>query len=150
VQAESAVVQSSFLCWTLSLLLLCFCLFVNVLSKDVLMEPLPSIESVNAMSNHDAVVTLRVLFEAAPVLEQFMVSIRPWKSFEDVIDKSQSFVEQLLREEKVDDVLSVLNAHPAIGADPAKLSADSKIEQGKRKEKGYKQLSFLTCFLSSH
>ncbi len=109
-------------------------LFVNVLSKDVLMEPLPSIESVNAMSNHDAVATLRVLFEAAPVLEQFMVSIRPWKSFEDVIDKSQSFVEQLLREEKLDDVLSVLNAHPAIGADPAKLSADSKIEQGKKKK----------------
>ncbi len=94
------------------------------------MEPLPSIDQVNRLNDYDAVATLRVLFEAAPVLEQFILSIRPWKSYEHVIDLSEKFVEDLLRHDRIEDVLSVLNAHPAIGADPAKLSADSKAEQG--------------------
>jgi 2-oxo-4-hydroxy-4-carboxy--5-ureidoimidazoline (OHCU) decarboxylase len=93
-------------------------------------EPLPSIAAVNAQSDHEAVATLRVLFEAAPVLEQYVASLRPWTSYEDVIDRSQAFVEDLLRRERLTDVLSIVNAHPAIGADPAKLSADSKVEQG--------------------
>lgn len=95
------------------------------------MDPLPSIDLVNKMSDHDAIHALRVLFEAAPVLEKFLVSIRPWTSYSELIDRSEKFVEQLVKEERIEDVLSILNAHPAIGADPSKLSADSRAEQGK-------------------
>lgn len=96
----------------------------------VVREPLPPIAEVNAKSDAEAVAVLRVLFEAAPVLEHHIVSLRPWASYEDVIDRSQAFVEELLRQNRTANVLSVVNAHPAIGADSAKLSADSKIEQG--------------------
>lgn len=94
------------------------------------MEALPGMDDVNRMSDEQAIATLRVLFEAAPVLERHVLSLRPWASYAAVIDAADAFVQQLLRDDRDDDVLSVLNAHPKIGADPAKLSADSRVEQG--------------------
>lgn len=92
--------------------------------------PLPSIEELNLLSPAEAIAQIRVLFEAAPNLEKYLISQRPWKSYEQVIDLADHFCQQLLAQRCYDDVLSVLNAHPAIGADPAKLSADSRLEQG--------------------
>lgn len=94
------------------------------------MEPLPALDVLNGMKDGDAIASIRVLFEPAPVLERYVLSIRPWSSYEDLIDKSARFVEQLLKDDRREDVLSVLNAHPKIGANPATLSADSRIEQG--------------------
>lgn len=95
-----------------------------------MLKALPQVEALNNLSDDEAVSQIRVLFEAAPVLEAHILSLRPWKSYDHIIDASERFCLQLLVDGRTDDVLAVLNAHPKIGTDPAKLSADSKQEQG--------------------
>ena len=91
---------------------------------------LPTISSLNGCSDHDALAYLRTLFEAAPVLERYILTLRPWRDYSDIIDKSELFVQSLLDEQRMEDAFAVLNAHPKIGADPKTLSADSRKEQG--------------------
>merc|ERR1711991_856532 len=94
------------------------------------LTPLPSISDLNGLDDAEVMRTVGILFEPAPVLEKHILSLRPWGSYEAIIELSEKFIEQLFAENRMDDLLSVLNAHPAIGVNPKKLSADSKLEQG--------------------
>ena len=94
------------------------------------MEGLPSIEEANLLPPAAAVAAARPLFEASPALEAALAAARPWASWESVIELAERFIAGLLRENKFAEARAVLSAHPAIGADPAKLSADSRAEQG--------------------
>lgn len=93
------------------------------------MSSFPSINELNKLDDKEAVSHIRKLFETSSVLENFVLSLRPWKSYEDIIDQSTAFIASLVKD-KMNDCLDILNAHPKIGAKKETLSEHSKKEQG--------------------
>jgi OHCU decarboxylase len=85
-----------------------------------------AIEVLNASSPDAFADGVLPLFEAAPQLAQALYAARPYTSYSALIDTAES----LTRLMPVADQITVLAAHPRIGADPATLSAASYREQG--------------------
>lgn len=94
------------------------------------LSQLPAISEVNGLSDAEAMRVVRVLFEPAPVLEAHLLKRRPWQSYGAVVEAAEELVEQLQREGRREELLSVMSAHPKIGEAKDKLSADSRAEQG--------------------
>jgi len=86
------------------------------------------IESVNEseVTRDEFAEALRPLFEAAEPLAEALYAARPFVSYDELIDSAESLATRMSFEDQV----SVLAAHPRIGAPPATVSALSYKEQG--------------------
>lgn len=87
---------------------------------------LPAIDHFNAMTDAEAASVLRVLFENAPAFADRVARHRPFASYEELIDRSEKVAVSLAES----DQLEVINGHPQIGANPARVSTHSYREQG--------------------
>ncbi|RUS15939.1 Oxo-4-hydroxy-4-carboxy-5-ureidoimidazoline decarboxylase [Endogone sp. FLAS-F59071] len=92
------------------------------------MTMLPPIAELNASPRDSFFSAVNTLFETAPPLADRLYAARPFASYAHLIDYSQALVlgDDLNRDEKIE----IINAHPRIGENPAKLSALSLKEQG--------------------
>jgi OHCU decarboxylase len=86
------------------------------------------IESLNdrRISRQEFAEELRPLFEAAEPLAEALYAARPFTSYAELIHRAESLASQMPFEDQV----TVLAAHPRIGAPPATVSALSYKEQG--------------------
>jgi OHCU decarboxylase len=93
-----------------------------------------SIASLNdvALSRDEFAEGIRPLFEAAAPLAEALYAARPFASYAALIDRAESLANAMPRDQQV----TVLSAHPRIGADPAAVSALSYREQGYSAEAG--------------
>ncbi|KAJ3104054.1 hypothetical protein HDU97_009601 [Phlyctochytrium planicorne] len=85
-----------------------------------------SIEELNEATDSTVIKTLEALFEPAPPLASALLKRRPFASWEELLDTTDSIIRSLSHEDK----LVVINAHPRIGAPKTQLSAASLKEQG--------------------
>jgi 2-oxo-4-hydroxy-4-carboxy--5-ureidoimidazoline (OHCU) decarboxylase len=96
-------------------------------TSDLRLPELPAIERLNAFQLDQFGVALRPLFEAAAPLAHALYAERPFDSYASLIERAESLaLHALPRAEQIE----VLNAHPAIGERPVRLSALSLREQG--------------------
>src|SRR5437762_6636085 len=85
-----------------------------------------SIAELNSVGRDAFASALKPLFEAATPLAEALYSERPFTSYVKLIDRAEHIAASLSDVEQVD----VVNAHPRIGAAPARLSVLSFKEQG--------------------
>jgi OHCU decarboxylase len=92
------------------------------------------IASVNdqQLSPQDFADSIRPLFEAAAPLAEALYSGRPFSSYAALIDRAEALASAMSRNDQV----TVLSAHPRIGANPSEVSALSYREQGYAAEAG--------------
>ena len=93
---------------------------------------LPPIGALNVQSETQFAESLRPLFEAAPALSLGLYARRPFASYAELIDTAEKMAIEMAPRDQV----SVLSAHPRIGANPAEVSALSYREQGYDAEAG--------------
>jgi len=93
---------------------------------------LRNIEALNGLPREEFVEALRPLFEAATPLADALYAARPFASYAKLIDAAESLSAGMLFADQV----SVLAAHPRIGANPETVSAASYTEQGYASESG--------------
>ncbi|HEX8966367.1 MAG TPA: 2-oxo-4-hydroxy-4-carboxy-5-ureidoimidazoline decarboxylase [Chloroflexota bacterium] len=97
------------------------------------MDRLISIQALNALDGPDRFAdAVRPLFEAATPLARALYAGRPFSSYEAVLRRAEEMTQVMSFEDQV----SVLSAHPRIGADPASLSPMSLREQGYLADRG--------------
>jgi 2-oxo-4-hydroxy-4-carboxy--5-ureidoimidazoline (OHCU) decarboxylase len=100
---------------------------------DLRLPELPPIERLNAFQLAQFGLALRPLFEAAAPLASTLYGERPFDSYASLIERAESLaLNALPRAEQIE----VLNAHPAIGERPARLSVLSLREQGYEPQSG--------------
>ena len=78
---------------------------------------------------------LKPLFEAAQPLADALYELRPFHSYEELLERAAGVVEDLPQEQKIE----VINAHPRIGAPPELVRGESAVsyrEQGYDREGG--------------
>ncbi|MBW3612814.1 MAG: 2-oxo-4-hydroxy-4-carboxy-5-ureidoimidazoline decarboxylase [Chloroflexi bacterium] len=90
------------------------------------METLPTVEELNALPAADFVAAMAPLVEGAPGFLGALAERRPFADEDDLFDAARSVARELPEGEQV----SLLDAHPRIGADPATVSQLSHDEQG--------------------
>ena len=102
-------------------------------------EPTPSslvpIDELNRLSPERFAAAMKPLFEAAPPLAARIFAARPYRSYQELLDRAEAIVAEL----PPDDQLAVVNAHPRIGEPPdavRRTSALSYREQGYDAEAG--------------
>ncbi|KAJ2084324.1 hypothetical protein H4R24_000117 [Coemansia sp. RSA 988] len=88
---------------------------------------LPSIGEINHLSLEEFMQVISLLFEPTALLASRIYDARPYESYDQLLDKADEQIKQLSPLEQ----LEVINAHPRIGENAAKLSELSRIEQGK-------------------
>jgi 2-oxo-4-hydroxy-4-carboxy--5-ureidoimidazoline (OHCU) decarboxylase len=71
-------------------------------------------------------VAVETLFEGNTPLARRLASEGPWQSEREMISRAYRLLPELSEEE----MIATVNAHPRIGADPARLSRLSLAEQG--------------------
>jgi len=94
---------------------------------------LPNIQLLNSLDQQSFTDCLTLLFEPAQPLSDLLYSSRPYKSYEDLLDKATQFIRDLDGQ----DQLLVINAHPRIGINPSEVQQMSSLsfkEQGCDKE----------------
>jgi 2-oxo-4-hydroxy-4-carboxy--5-ureidoimidazoline (OHCU) decarboxylase len=84
------------------------------------------IERLNALPEDEFVAALAPLFEGAPGFLRRLANARPFETEEHLFDVARGIAREMPEDEQVE----LLNAHPAIGADPASVSELSRTEQG--------------------
>ncbi|KAI9482092.1 hypothetical protein LPJ78_000882 [Coemansia sp. RSA 989] len=88
---------------------------------------LPTICKTNHLSLEEFANVISLLFEPTALLTQRIYDARPYESYDQLLDKADELIKELSPLEQ----LEVVNAHPRIGEKASKLSALSKMEQGK-------------------
>jgi 2-oxo-4-hydroxy-4-carboxy--5-ureidoimidazoline (OHCU) decarboxylase len=91
-------------------------------SSVPLLSPLPPLEAVNGSSAALAS-ALRLLFETDEPLEPRLRGLRPFASYDDLLDKATMQLASASREDKV----RVLDAHPPLGESADRLRARSVV-----------------------
>ncbi|KAJ1916988.1 hypothetical protein H4219_003459 [Mycoemilia scoparia] len=86
---------------------------------------LPSLAQLNQSTIEEFNKVVSLLFEPTPLLTKRMHDARPYTSYDAMLDKAKTFIDEMSSEEK----LEVVNSHPRIGESAAKLSALSRQEQ---------------------
>lgn len=102
-----------------------------------------SISQLNTSSKSDFDAQTDLLFEHAPRLSELLYSHRPFQSHDELINQAEALLATL----PLDDLLSILNAHPQIGTPSAKLSSLSAAEQGKSGCASDEELQFVSARL---
>lgn len=95
------------------------------------MSSIAPIEDLNAFNYEKFIENITTLFEPAPPLANALYNLRPFKTYNAVIDAAEEIIAKMSHSEKV----IVVNAHPRIGAPVENLSDQSKIEQGGDEDK---------------
>jgi OHCU decarboxylase len=93
---------------------------------------LPSIAALNAAPPDAFAEAVQPLFEPAAPLARALLAERPFRSYEELIDRAEALAASLPETERIE----VVNAHPRIGAAPSEVSALSYREQGYAAEAG--------------
>ena len=99
------------------------------------MSNFPSFKQLSELNDEKWVENVRKLFEPSKPLEEYLLSLRKnFKSYEEIIEESRKYINDLFNSEKnqlrEEKLLQVINAHPRLGEkDPKKLSEQSKKEQ---------------------
>jgi 2-oxo-4-hydroxy-4-carboxy--5-ureidoimidazoline (OHCU) decarboxylase len=97
---------------------------------------LPPISELNALDEDGFMARLAPLFEGAPAFCRRLAVRRPYRSYDDLLDRALA-VAQAMPES---DQLELIDSHPRIGAPPASVSALSRHEQGYQREPGTAEL----------
>jgi OHCU decarboxylase len=84
------------------------------------------VAALNVCSQQDFSEAIRPLFEVAPPLAEALYARRPFGSYTQLIDTAELLVQSM----PLADQVTVLAAHPRIGASPQTVSAASYREQG--------------------
>jgi OHCU decarboxylase len=90
---------------------------------------LPAIEALNRLPEEAFALALRPLFETAPPLANGLFRGRPYRSYEELLERAEAVAAGLTSAQKTE----VINAHPRIGEQPDAVrqrSALSYREQG--------------------
>lgn len=103
------------------------CKIELIVTDDIPQPELCSIDILNGLGLDQFGEALRPLFEAAGPLARALYGERPFDSYASLIGRAESLAVHTL---PLVEQIEVLNAHPAIGARPALLSALSLREQG--------------------
>jgi OHCU decarboxylase len=91
---------------------------------------LTPIDELNRLPREPFGWALRLLFEGAAPLARALYEGRPYRSYEQMLDRSEELLGGLPEEERV----AVINAHPRIGEDPAAVRRSSALSY---REQGY-------------
>lgn len=86
----------------------------------------PSAADLNAMAEGEFADEVAPLFEGAQGFLRRLAATRPFDSYHDLLAKAR----EVARTMPEADQIELLNAHPALGGDPASVSAASFDEQG--------------------
>jgi 2-oxo-4-hydroxy-4-carboxy--5-ureidoimidazoline (OHCU) decarboxylase len=86
----------------------------------------PTVEELDAMAPDAFVAALEPLFEDAPTFVRRLADARPFNDEEGLFGAARAVAREMPEAEQV----ALLNAHPRIGADPATVSDQSRVEQG--------------------
>ena len=102
---------------------------------------LPSIQKLNNSNDVEFVNVLHLLFETAPSLDRLLLKKRPFDSYQDIIAQTRLILSSGAMSE--DELISVINAHPKIGAATSTLSMLSLQEQSNTGVSTWKELEML-------
>ncbi|KAJ1946709.1 hypothetical protein GGF37_000993 [Kickxella alabastrina] len=91
---------------------------------------LPTIGETNHLPLAEFTQVISLLFEPTALLTQRICDSRPFESYDKLLDCADELIKELSPLEQ----LEVINAHPRIGENTAKLSALSRIEQGTKSD----------------
>ena len=86
----------------------------------------PLVEDLDALPEEAAIDFLQTIFEGGPRFLSSLAAARPFETDDGLIGAAR----ELGRTLDTDAQIELLDAHPRIGADPAKVSALSRAEQG--------------------
>lgn len=86
-----------------------------------------TVEELNALESDAFVEALSPLFEGAPRFLIHLADARPFESEDELFGAARAIAREMPEEEQIE----LLDAHPRIGADPAKVSDLSRREQGR-------------------
>ncbi len=100
------------------------------------MAPLPTIEHLNGLDDATAQAALAPLFEGAPSFVVRLLAQRPYRSWDQLLDRAASIAARM----PDDELVELINSHPRIGASPQTVSALSYREQGYDRDDGPTQL----------
>lgn len=100
------------------------------MQPDSLSPRLPPIEELNRLPREELQAALRLLFEAATPFADGVFGGRPYRSYDDLLDRAETIVAGLSDAEKVE----LINAHPRIGEDPETVRRSSQLSY---REQGY-------------
>jgi 2-oxo-4-hydroxy-4-carboxy--5-ureidoimidazoline (OHCU) decarboxylase len=91
-----------------------------------------SLDALNAMERDALVAALSPLFEGAPRFLGRLADARPFEAEDDLFEAARAAAREMPEEEQIE----LLDAHPRIGADPARMSESSRREQEPEEEAG--------------
>jgi 2-oxo-4-hydroxy-4-carboxy--5-ureidoimidazoline (OHCU) decarboxylase len=98
-------------------------------------QRLRPIAILNQLPSSEFATAVRPLFEAAGPLEEALYTARPYRSYEELIDRAESIAARLPLAQQIE----IVNAHPRIGEDAAVVRGQSRLsyrEQGYDREVG--------------
>ncbi|HUF06179.1 MAG TPA: 2-oxo-4-hydroxy-4-carboxy-5-ureidoimidazoline decarboxylase [Candidatus Binatia bacterium] len=90
------------------------------------------LDELNAMKRDAFVAALSPLFEGAPRFLGRLAGARPFETEDDLFEAARATAREMPEEEQIE----LLDAHPRIGADPARMSESSRREQEPEEEEG--------------
>lgn len=91
---------------------------------------MPTVEDLDAMSPEAFAAAVAPLFEGAPSFVRRLADARPFGTEDGFFASGRAIAREMPEVEQVE----LLNAHPRIGADPATVSPQSRLEQGYGRE----------------
>ena len=91
---------------------------------------LPLIADLNQLPRDAFVEALKPLFETAPPLAAGLFDGRPYRSYDELLDRAAAVIAGLAPDQKIE----VINAHPRIGEQPAAVRRQSTLSY---REQGY-------------
>ncbi len=91
-----------------------------------------ALDELNAMERDAFVAALSPLFEGAPRFLGRLADARPFETEDDLFEAARATAREMPEEEQIE----LLDAHPRIGADPARMSESSRREQEPEEEGG--------------
>ena len=100
------------------------------MASEARLPTLRPIERLNSLPPDEFAAALRPLFEAAGPLAAALAAERPFRSYDELLDRATEVVEELPEAEQV----AIVNAHPRIGESADAVRASSSLSY---REQGY-------------
>jgi len=92
------------------------------------MARLPLIEELNELNKDQLVSTLTPILEATPIIVDIIYPLRPFSSYDELVNKLDAAVAKLSTEEHI----LLIDAHPRIGAKKVELQKESPLSVGEQ------------------
>ncbi len=95
------------------------------MSRTAGASALPAIEELSRLDRDAFANAVALLFERAPLLSKRLWEARPFRSYDELLERARSVVGAMSETEKI----AILDAHPRIGERRERLSEASRREQ---------------------